>query len=138
MNEAAEGLNRSLEESEIRNKDERKLRRDGGGPPVQFGVDPGLTCPELCCSFVEQCKTWLINHIRQRHGTGAQVQLYTLPQLWGSALETRSCKAYEALLSKLTQVRHSAPTHLVTVACIACANAEKENMCVCVSECIQG
>ena len=35
VREASRDLNRSLEESEIRKKDERKLRREGGGPAVQ-------------------------------------------------------------------------------------------------------
>ena len=73
VKEATEELNCLLEEREASTLDERKLRREGGCPPVLSCSS--LTCPEPGCGFVGQTKAGLVNHSRQRHGSGAQVRL---------------------------------------------------------------
>ena len=96
MREASRDLNRSLEESAIRKKDERKLRKEGGGPAVQSQHCSSLTCPEPGCSFVGQTKVGLVNHTRQKHCAGARLRLPCpkcggLFQRQGLTMHTRFC-----------------------------------------------
>ena len=75
VKETAEVVNHSLEESEAKKKDERKIRREGEGFSVQSQPSTSLACPEPGCNFVGQTNAGLINYAKQRHDTSAQVQM---------------------------------------------------------------
>ena len=68
MKDAVEELNGLLEAYKKKRKDEGKRRDDG--TPV---VSPALMCIEPGCLFAGQTKAGLVNHIRQRHGSVAQL-----------------------------------------------------------------
>ena len=72
VKEASAELNRSLEEEEVKKKDERKLRREGNSQPAQ--PPSAHLCTEPGCNFVGQTKAGLVNHTRQRHGVSARAQ----------------------------------------------------------------
>ena len=72
VKEASAELNRSLEEDELKKKDERKLRREGNSQPAQ--PPSAHLCTEPGCNFVGQTKAGLVNHTRQRHGVCARAQ----------------------------------------------------------------
>ena len=72
VKEASAELNRSLEEDEVKKKDERKLRREGNRQPSQS--PSAHLCTEPGCNFVGQTKAGLVNHTRQRHGVSARAK----------------------------------------------------------------
>ena len=72
VKEASAEPNRSLEEDEVKKKDERKLRREVNSQPAQ--PPSAHLCTEPGCNFVGQTKTGLVNRTRQRHGVSAQAQ----------------------------------------------------------------
>ena len=72
VKEASAELNRSLEEDEVKKKDEWKLRREVNSQPAQ--PPSAHLCTEPGCNFVGQTKAGLVNHTKQRHGVSARAQ----------------------------------------------------------------
>ena len=100
VKEASAELNRSLEEEEVKKKDERKLRREVNSEPAQ--PPSAHLCTEPGCNFVGQTKAGLVNHTRQRHGVSARAQ-YPCSHCGGSVLQTRSSHASTILLRESQQ-----------------------------------
>ena len=76
VREGVESVNKSKETREKKQKDERKLRREGR----QTTSEAVLKCAHPECEFVALSKAGLTNHTRQKHQQSQLAQCSTLPQ----------------------------------------------------------